>query len=132
MMVLLDTSVIIDAINERRGRRLWVRNLAIRGDTLACCAINVTEVYANVFPEEEEVTSRVFHGLECIEVGRDLAERAGRLKFEWERRGQTLSVPDVIIAAAALTYGLTLATDNRKHFPMPDLRFLDLPADKAQ
>ena len=132
MTILLDTSVIIDAINDRRGRRTLVRDLALRGDTLVCCAINVTEVYANVFPEEEEVTSQVFHGLECIDVGRELAERAWRLKFEWARRGQTLSVPDVIIAAAALTFGLTLATDNRRDFPMPSLRFLELPPEKAQ
>jgi predicted nucleic acid-binding protein len=132
MTILLDTSVLIDAINERRGRRALVRDLAFRGDTLACCAVNVTEVYANVFPEEEEITSQVLEGVECIEIGRELAEKAGRLKFEWGRRGQTLSVPDVIIAAVALTYSLTLATDNRKHFPMSDLRFLDLPAEKAQ
>jgi predicted nucleic acid-binding protein len=131
MRILLDSSVIIDAINERRGRRALVRELALRGHALMCCAVNVTEVYTNVFPDEEEATAEFLEALECIEIGRDLAESAGRLRFEWGRRGQTLSVPDVIIAAVALEFGLTLATDNRKHFPMQDLRFLPLPAEKA-
>lgn len=132
MTILLDSSVIIDAINARRGRHALVRDLVLRGHTLACCAINVTEVYTNVFPDEEEATAEVFESLECIEVGRDLAERAGRLRFEWGRRGQTLSVLDVLIAAVALAFDLTLATDNRKHFPMLDLRFLELPSEKLQ
>lgn len=132
MRILLDTCVLIDAINERRGRRALVRDLALRGDTLVCCSINIAEVYVKVYPEEEEATSQVLRGLECIEVGCELAEKAGRLKFQWERRGQTLSLPDVVIAAVALTYGLTLATDNRKDFPMQGLRFFDLPPGKLQ
>lgn len=31
-------------------------------------------------------------------------------------------------AHAALENGLALATDNRKHFPMPELKILALPA----
>jgi predicted nucleic acid-binding protein len=57
MSILLDTSVIIDAMNERRGRRTLLRDLAQRGDTLACCAINVAEIFAGMFPEEEKATS---------------------------------------------------------------------------
>lgn len=132
MTILLDTSVIIDAINEKRGRRGLLRDLALRGETLTCCAINVAEVYANAHPEEEAATSRVLRGLECIEVGFDLGERAGRLKYEWGQKGRTLHIPDVIVAAVvALTFGLTLATDNRKDFPMPELRFLDFPSENV-
>jgi predicted nucleic acid-binding protein len=97
-----------------------------------CCSINVAEVYANVYPEEEAATSKVLRGLECIEVGFDLGERAGRLKYEWERKGRTLKIPDAIVAAVALTFSLTLATDNRKDFPMPELRLLDFPAENIQ
>jgi predicted nucleic acid-binding protein len=38
----------------------------------------------------------------------------------------TVSV-DVTIAAVALTHGLTLLTDNRKDFPMPELALYSLP-----
>jgi predicted nucleic acid-binding protein len=47
-----------------------------------------------------------------------------------ETEGQTLHIPDVIVAAVALTFGLTLATDN--DFPMPELRFLDLPSENVR
>ena len=53
---------------------------------------------------------------------KDIAKHAGRLKFEWSRKGVTLSTPDTTIAAVALAHQLILITDNRKHYPMPDLR----------
>jgi predicted nucleic acid-binding protein len=87
----------------------------------------VAEVYAGVRPDEERDTLKFFQGLECIEIDWEVALRTGALKNEWARKGRTIDLPDVIIAAVALAFDLTLATDNRKDFPMPDLRFLDLP-----
>jgi len=58
------------------------------------------------------------------------SSRAGRATSKQRRvtKGHTLTLPDVLIAAIALEYGLTLATGNRKHFPMPELKLLALPA----
>ena len=127
MTVLLDTSVIIDALRHRMDRRNLLLKLSENGCIIACCAINVAEVYAGMKPDEEHDTLKFFQGLECIEIDWEVARRAGALKYEWGRKGKTIDLPDVIIAAVALTFDLTLATDNRRDFPMPDLRFLDLP-----
>ena len=127
MTVLLDTSVIIDALRRRMDRRNLLLKLSEDGCILACCAINVAEVYAGARPDEERDTLKFFQGLECIEIDWEVALRTGALKNEWARKGRTIDLPDVIIAAVALAFDLTLATDNRKDFPMPDLRFLDLP-----
>jgi predicted nucleic acid-binding protein len=45
---LLDTSVIIDVINGKRGRRQFLYDLLEQGNTLGCCPINLTEVYAGL------------------------------------------------------------------------------------
>ncbi len=42
----------------------------------------------------------------------------GRLRFEYARQGLALSLPDMLIAATAPEYGLTLITDNQKQFPI--------------
>ncbi len=55
------------------------------------------------------------------EVSRSVARRAGGLRYEWARKGTTLSLADILIAAISIEYRLTLITDNRKHFPFPDL-----------
>ena len=47
---LLDTSVIIDALNQRHDRPQLLADLLHKGHTLACCPINVAEVYAGLRP----------------------------------------------------------------------------------
>lgn len=58
----------------------------------------------------------------------EIARRAGLLRNEWKTtKGQTLPLDDMLIAATAIVNGLVLLTDNRKHFPMPELNLYPLP-----
>jgi predicted nucleic acid-binding protein len=118
---LLDTTVIIDAINEKKNRNVSLILLAQQGHTLACCPINVTEVYAGLRPKEEQKTAALLRSLRLFPITYAVAEAAGRLKRQYSQKGKTLTVPDVVIAAVAIHYHLTLITDNTKDFPMPEL-----------
>ena len=51
---------------------------------------------------------------------------AGEFQCDYFRKGATLNLADVTIAAVALTHGLTLLTENRKDFPMPELALCSL------
>lgn len=124
---LLDTTVIVDAINGKRGSKQFLDGLLVQGGLLACCPINVTEVYAGMRPHEAAVTEAFLRSLKFYEVTWEIARRAGDLKREWAKRGRTIALPDVTISAVALANGLTLVTDNLKDFPMPDLQRLQFP-----
>jgi len=56
-----------------------------------------------------------------------IARQAGLLRRDWQKKGHTLSYSDVTIAAIALSNDVPLLTDNRKHFPMPELHLMPLP-----
>ena len=127
---LLDTTVIIDAINHRRGRDQFLDGLLSERNLLACCSINVTEVYAGMRPREATVTEFFLRSLEFYEVTWEIARLAGELKNQWAKKGHTIALPDITICAVALVNDLTLVTDNRKHFPMPELQLLRLPDDQ--
>src|ERR1039457_1346184 len=118
---LADTSLIVDLINDRGGRRNFVRQLLKPGDTLGCCTINLIEVYTGMRPGEEEATAALMDRLLYYDVTREIAKRAGSIRYQWRRQGQTLSLADATIAAVALHHNLALLTDNWKHFPMPEL-----------
>ena len=127
MRILLDTSVIIDALRGRRGRRELLRGLLEEGHELACCAVNVAEVYSGMRPHEAEATAELIDGLEYVEISREAARDAGESKLEWQHKGRTLRFPDAIIGAVALRKDLTVATDNVRHFSMLRLKLLPLP-----
>ncbi|MEK7407573.1 MAG: type II toxin-antitoxin system VapC family toxin [Acidobacteriota bacterium] len=124
---LLDTNVIIDALNGKRGRGALLKRLLLEGSVLGCCAVNIAEVYAGMRPQEEERTREFFRSLEYHDITPAIARQGGLLKRDWRRKGLTLSVLDTLVAAVALEYNLTLLTDNVKHFPMPEIRLFPLP-----
>jgi predicted nucleic acid-binding protein len=123
---LLDSSVIIDAINGRNGRAELLEELVEEGTLLACCPINITEVYMGMRPHETEKTEVFLASLEFYPVTQEIAKYAGALYREYRRKGLTLALPDLAIAAVAITNKLQLATDNSKDFPMAELRLYPL------
>lgn len=124
---LLDTSVIIDALNNKRGRRELLLGLVRQGHLLACCPINITEVYAGMRPKEEAATEEFLRSLEYYHLTWPAARLAGLLKRDYSRKGTTITMADATIAAVALVHELTLMTDNVKDFPMKELTLYPLP-----
>ena len=124
---LLDSGIIIDALNGKRGRRELIDQLIQDGADMACCSINVTEVYAGLRPGEEAKTERLLRSLKFYPVTWEIAKQAGDLQNVWRQQNRTLSLPDTTIAAVALANDLMLVTGNLKDFPMPELRLYPLP-----
>ena len=119
---LLDSTVIIDALNGRNGRGAMLDALIDEGTLLGCCPVNVTEVYMGMRPHEAEKTEAFLASLEFFPITWEVARYAGDLYREWRQKGLTLALPDLTVAAVAIKNGLLLATDNPKDFPMPELR----------
>jgi len=57
---------------------------------------------------------------EIIPTGTEIAEIFGILKTDLEKSGNPLDDFDLIIAACAMTYNLTLVTNNYRHFERID------------
>lgn len=127
MTVLLDTTVLIDAL---RGRSAALRlgELRAAGSTPWVCAINVEEVWRGARSSEETAVRRLFDGLRLVALGRDEGERAGCWRREFATRGTTLSQADCLIAAAAVTLSVPLATGNPRDFPMAEVDVQHWPA----
>src|ERR1700730_18841896 len=99
---LLDTSVIIDTINGKRDRGHLLKQLIHEENVLACCSINVTEVYAGLRAHEETRTLNLLESLKYYPVTWPIARLDGELKRDYGRKGITLATTDVTIAAVAL------------------------------
>jgi predicted nucleic acid-binding protein len=77
-------------------------------------------------PSEETKTEALLSGLELYELTGSSARLAGKLQNTWARKGHTLTLADTIVAAIAIERGCALLTDNRKDFPMPEVRLYPL------
>ena len=124
---LLDTSVIIDVLNNKRNRPVLLLELLRAGHLLACCPINITEVYAGLRPKEETATEEFLASLKYYPITPQAARLAGLLRRNYGRQGTTLNLGDVMIAAVGIENQLTLLTDNVKDFPMEDLSLYAMP-----
>jgi predicted nucleic acid-binding protein len=118
---LVDTNILVDAINGKRNRNELLTQLAEAGHTLACCPINVAEIYAGMRPKEEQRTGTLLRSLQLFPISFEVAELAGTLKLTHSRKGVTLSLADAIIAAVAIHNRVTLITANVKDFPMKEI-----------
>jgi predicted nucleic acid-binding protein len=129
MQLLLDSSVLIDALRLRRRRRQWLAELVRQGHTVTTSALNLAEVYAGMRSGEEARTKAFLDAMECHEITASVAETAGKLKRQWAQKGRTLTLADTMVAAVAIEQGCPLATDNHKDFPMLGLQLYKLPED---
>ncbi len=126
MSLLLDSTVLIDALRGRRAASR-IRELRDVGHVPWICAINVEEIVRGAFPHEQEVVRRFLGALRLAPIGREQAERAGRWRRGYAEQGLTLSQADCLIAAAAAGVGVPLATGNPKHFPMSEIELRHWP-----
>lgn len=117
---LLDSDIIIWVLRQHQRTLDLVQELTKAG-VPACSPLSVIEVLIGAKSEEEADTRRFLEALQLVPVDRAVAERAA----EYIKAYQDWKHPDfadAIIAATAVIHNLTLATYNRKHYPMPEIR----------
>ncbi len=119
---LVDTNILIHAIRQKKGRWELLQGLVEAGGSLACSVLTVGELYAGMKPHERARTEELLDGFERHEVTEEIARYAGLLKNEWTLKGFTFTLVDMMIAATAIAHDLTLITENRKDFPMAELK----------
>jgi hypothetical protein len=121
---LLDANVLIDITRRRSVWKPILEQLASADNELGVCDICVAELFAGALPHEERDVAALVQDFHFLPSTPEVAVLAGKFKTEWKRKGKTLSIPDVLIAATALEYGCVLATDNVRDFPMRNLKIL--------
>ncbi|MDA1129759.1 MAG: PIN domain-containing protein [Chloroflexi bacterium] len=122
---ILDTTLLIDHLRGRNGAQELVDTLALDGHRLGVCCVSIAELYSGLVPDEQAVAGDLIQGLEYYDVSREAAKEAGRYRYEFARRGITLSTTDTLIAAAAIEENATLITANTKDFPMEEIKLFE-------
>jgi len=120
MKLLLDTDVCIYAINRRSpGSLARLREHAI-GD-VGISAITYAELRYGVensarTAQNHDTLERFLMPLEVVPFDAEAGRAYGKLRLELQRAGRPIGANDLLIAAHALSLGVTLVTNNVREF----------------
>jgi tRNA(fMet)-specific endonuclease VapC len=124
-MACLDTSFLIDVLDENQAARETMTGLDDRNERRAIVPVTAAELWlgANVGSVREfRRTEDLVESLLWLDIDRGCARRAGRLQAELMESGTPLGFNGCVIAATAIEHGHELVTDDVDFEDVPDLR----------
>ena len=114
--LLIDTDILIDYLRDYQPAVEWLEALTV---DLKLSAINVAEIYSGMRESERPKIETLLECFTIIPLDAALAESGGLLRRDFGKSHGT-GLADAIIAATVQKLGCSLATLNKKHFPMLD------------
>ena len=118
-MYLLDTDILIYSL---KGNEAVLRHVERRQhDPMQISVISLMELYYGAHKSERSAANlarvrRMENSFDILQVDHSIAETFGMIKSDLESQGAPLDDSDLVIAATALAFNLTLVTNNEKHF----------------
>lgn len=114
-LLVIGTDVLIDYL---RDQPLAVAFLEVCDQPLAASVVSIAELYVGVREGVERQRLDAFvSAFEVLPLEKEAAMQAGQLRRQYGRSHGT-GLADALIAACVQAAGATLATLNRRHFPM--------------
>jgi predicted nucleic acid-binding protein len=114
------------------GRRREVDLIdRLRQGGIAISLLTVGEIYEGIYsgvnPIEDEAIFRHFLvGVDILNLDFEIMQRVGRIRGSLRSQGLLIPDVDLLIAAIALEYRITLVSRNHRHFDrIPDLLLLE-------
>jgi len=120
--VIVDTSVLISFF---KGTDKYVKEVTklLQTNRLFITGIVIAELLQGIKnPEEEKRVSFLIDAIGTIELTTDIWIKAGHVSSSLRRRGISLPLTDVAIAALAIENNLSVFTIDKHYKKIPDLK----------
>ena len=117
-MIVLDSDILIDVIDQRDPSFGFVAELQAEGELIGTTSINAAEILRGVPPRSRASVraAQVLAALQELPFGPAASRRFGALMHAADRAGASLPAVDGLIAAATLESGGRLVTCNVRDF----------------
>ncbi|MFH0787402.1 MAG: type II toxin-antitoxin system VapC family toxin [Pseudomonadota bacterium] len=124
MKYLIDTDWVIDHF---KGEERVVKQLEeLASEGIGISVIFLAEIYEGVYYSRNPAKSQqlleefLAPDLEVLNVNQEIGKVFGRERGRLRQRKKIISDFDLLIASTCLYYGLTLLSNNRRHYEMVD------------
>lgn len=118
MRFVLDTSFAIDFLRARPAALARMGRLVSAGDEPCINDVVLCELATATRPQEAAALDAFVSGMEFVQPGPEVSRQAGAWRGAARARGETLSVPDALIAATADALGAVVLTRNMRDFAL--------------
>jgi predicted nucleic acid-binding protein len=113
---LLDSTVIIDFINDVEGAGDLVERLFATGGALLTCDVVTCEALSSGSEEERRAAARLLDALDYVATDPDAARWAAEARHSGRARGAWRYLGDALIAGVARRNDATVVTRNPRDF----------------
>lgn len=127
MKYLFDTDILSNLMKKQPSPNLLTKIKWLSPNLQCTSTITIGELYYGAFrlpnPSSiiERIEKEIFPSLyEILPFDKESAKEYGRIRAHLEKQGESLSEPDLRIAAICLVNNTTLITGNIKHFKRID------------
>jgi predicted nucleic acid-binding protein len=121
--VLIDTDVLIEILRGNQRVFSFAAQLQQEKKGLFYSPVTKAEIVHGMRTGEEDAINALFPAMECVVIDDTMGKQAG-LYLARFYRSHNLQIGDAFIAATAKVSKMSLLTNKRKHYPMPDLEIL--------
>jgi tRNA(fMet)-specific endonuclease VapC len=130
-MLIIDTSVLIDALHKKEGIIRKIRELEETGEMLCTTQINVLELYKGAFAPTRsedglEKIKKMLDAFLILPIDEDTYEIFGELAAMLRHRGDAIGDFDELIASIALIQGAAVVSRDSHFGRVPGLRVISL------
>jgi tRNA(fMet)-specific endonuclease VapC len=119
-IILLDTSILIEYYRKKNKSNSVLYQLSQRFESFAVSVITQYEIYVGASPAQIEFWNQFFFSLTVLSFDTETSKQAVAINAELKRVRKQIDIPDLFIAATALSHNLSLSTLNNKHFARVD------------
>lgn len=128
-MIVIDTSVLIDALHKEQSALSKIADLEESGEALCTTQINVLELYKGAYGPSRsenglEKVRRLLEALVILTIDDDVYDMFGELSSELKRRGKSVGDFDELIAAIALSHEAAIVTRDNHFLTVPGLKVI--------
>ena len=114
-MIVIDTSILIDALHRKNSALRKILELQAAGEVLCTTQINVLELYKGVYRPAKsksglEKVRKLLDALIILPIDDDVYDVFGELSAELKYMGGTIGDFDELIASIALINGAAIVT----------------------
>ncbi len=128
-MIVIDSSVLIDALHRKETSLKKIRELEKKGEILCTTQVNVLELFKGVCSPTRserglEKVKKLLDAFVILSINEDTYEMFGELSAELRRRGAAIGDFDELIASIALTQEAAIVTRDCHFKRVPGLQVI--------